>query len=122
MGLLHAADGRLGDSHPAGELDLGQFGGLAEDRKPHSVSAVGLGHVGADLGDFGGDLGAGGQPLTRPLPQMNLTSSLIGASLLPQPGINHRLAARCRARVENVLDRSWPNPTRAITTSSSLGN
>jgi hypothetical protein len=41
---------------------------------------------------------------------MNLTSSLIGASLLPQPGIDHRLAACCRACVENVPDRLLVEP------------
>jgi hypothetical protein len=41
---------------------------------------------------------------------MNLTSSLIGASLLPQPGVDHRLAAYCRACVENVPDRLLVEP------------
>jgi hypothetical protein len=41
---------------------------------------------------------------------MNLTSSLIGASLLPQPGVDHRLAAYCRACVENIPDRLLVEP------------
>jgi len=28
VGLFHAADRCLGDAHPLGQLDLGQFGGL----------------------------------------------------------------------------------------------
>ena len=43
--------------------------------------------------------------LMRSLPRMNLTSSLIGASLLPQLGVDHRLTAHRRACVENVPDR-----------------
>ena len=57
MGLFHAADGGLGDAHAAGEFDLREFGGLVEGRESHGVGAVGLGHVGPDLGDLGGDVG-----------------------------------------------------------------
>ena len=41
---------------------VGQLDGLVEGRQPHRVSAVGLGHVSADLGDFGGYVGLGSQP------------------------------------------------------------
>jgi hypothetical protein len=41
---------------------------------------------------------------------MNLTSSLIEASFLAQPGVDHRLAAYCRACVENVPDRLLVEP------------
>jgi hypothetical protein len=41
---------------------------------------------------------------------MNLTSSVICVSLLPQPGINQRLAAYYRARVERVPDRLLVEP------------
>jgi hypothetical protein len=30
MRLLDAADGRLGDAHPASQLDLGELGGLPQ--------------------------------------------------------------------------------------------
>jgi hypothetical protein len=61
VGLLYAADGSLGESKPAGELDLGEFGGLLEGGQPHSVGAIGLGHGAADPGDAGGDVGPLGE-------------------------------------------------------------
>lgn len=56
MWLFYAVDGRLGDAHAVGELDLSEFGRLAERGESHGVSAVGFGHVGAVLGGFGGDI------------------------------------------------------------------
>jgi hypothetical protein len=49
--------------------------------------------------------------LMRSLPRMNLTSSLIGASLLAQPCIDHRLAAYCCACVEMSRIAFLSNPT-----------
>ena len=46
---------------PAGELGLGEFGGLPEGGQAYGVGAVGFGHVGADLGDAGGDVGPLGE-------------------------------------------------------------
>src|ERR1035441_8349552 len=43
--------------------------------------------------------------LMRSLPRMNLTSSVIGASLLAQPGVNECFPPGCRACVEHVPDR-----------------
>ena len=40
----------------------------------------------------------------RSLPRMNLTSSVMRASLLAQPGIDDGLSACCRAGVEHVPD------------------
>src|SRR5260370_29726482 len=48
--------------------------------------------------------------LMRSLPRVNLTSSVMGASLLAQPGIGERLSARCRAGVEHVPDRLLVEP------------
>src|SRR6266851_1263210 len=48
--------------------------------------------------------------LMRSLPRMNLTSSVMGVSLLAQPGIDERLSARCRAGVEHVPDRLLVEP------------
>src|SRR5260370_24670602 len=48
--------------------------------------------------------------LMRSLPRVNLTSSVMGASLLAQPGIDERLSTRCRAGVEHVPDRLLVEP------------
>src|SRR4029077_10603083 len=42
--------------------------------------------------------------LMRSLPRMNLTSSVMGASLLAQPGVDDGLSACCGAGVEHVPD------------------
>jgi hypothetical protein len=51
---------------------------------------------------------------------MNLTSSLIEASFLAQPGIDHRLDACCRACVENVPDRLLVEPDQGDIATSAL--
>src|ERR1700683_3175110 len=48
--------------------------------------------------------------LMRSLPRMNLTSSVIGTSLLAQPRVDHRLTACRRACVEHVPDRFLVEP------------
>src|SRR5690348_8220519 len=48
--------------------------------------------------------------LMRSPPRMNLTSSVMTASLLAQPGIGDRLTARCRAGAAHVPDRLLVEP------------
>jgi hypothetical protein len=90
----------LGDAHLPGEFDRGEFGGLSDGGESHCVGARrGRGRPRRRC------RAAGASWLMRSLPGLNLTSSLIGASLLAHPGIDHYPAPRRRACINSVSSR-----------------